>query len=68
MPLLSGIGIGMLFHSTHGAITNAMPEDDLAGVTGAFFLVRFIGSTAGLVSGSFIGDDTASDRRAIVHR
>ena len=50
VPLISGTGIGMLFHTPFGILTELMPPEDLAGVTGAFFLVRFIGATTGLVS------------------
>jgi hypothetical protein len=49
-PLIAGVGIGLLFHTPFGILTELMPREDLAGVTGAFFLVRFIGSTTGLVS------------------
>jgi len=47
-PFVAGIGIGMLFHTPFGILTELMPPEDLAGVTGAFFLVRFIGATIGL--------------------
>jgi hypothetical protein len=50
IPLIAGIGIGMLFHTPFGILTELMPPEDLASVTGAFFLVRFIGATTGLVS------------------
>jgi len=48
-PLLAGIGIGMLFHTPFQVVTNLLPKRDLASATGAFFLVRFIGTTTGLV-------------------
>jgi hypothetical protein len=51
-PFVAGIGIGMLFHTPFGILTELMPPEDLAGVTGGFFLVRFIGATTGLVSTS----------------
>lgn len=54
IPLIAGIGVGMLFHTPFGILTELMPPEDLAGVTGAFFLVRFIGATTGLVSWSFV--------------
>lgn len=50
MPLIAGIGLGMLFHTPYGILTSSMPEEELASTTGAFFLVRFIGTTTGLVS------------------
>jgi len=60
-PLLAGIGIGMLFHTPFQVVTNLLPKRDLASATGAFFLVRFIGTTTGLVSicpsGEPIGPD-----------
>lgn len=49
-PLIAGVGIGMLFHTPFQVITNALPKRDLAQATGAFFLVRFMGTTTGLVS------------------
>jgi hypothetical protein len=48
--LIAGTGVGMLFHTPFGILTELMPPEDLAGVTGAFFLVRFIGATTGLAS------------------
>ncbi|KZT40107.1 MFS general substrate transporter [Sistotremastrum suecicum HHB10207 ss-3] len=48
VPLVAGIGIGMLFHTPFGILTSSMPEEELASTTGAFFLVRFIGTTTGL--------------------
>ncbi|PVG02285.1 hypothetical protein CPB86DRAFT_619859 [Serendipita vermifera] len=47
-PLIAGIGIGILFHTPFQVITNSLPKRDLAAATGAFFLVRFIGTTTGL--------------------
>ena len=48
-PLISGIGIGMLFHAPYQVLTAATDPTSLASVTGAFFLVRFTGATTGLV-------------------
>lgn len=48
-PLFAGIGIGMLFHTPFQVVTKSLPKADLASATGAFFLVRFIGTTTGLV-------------------
>jgi hypothetical protein len=53
-PLLAGIGIGMLFHTPFQVVTNLLPKRDLASATGAFFLVRFIGTTTGLVSTCYL--------------
>ena len=50
-PLISGIGIGMLFHAPYQVLTRAADPVNLASVTGAFFLVRFTGATTGLVRG-----------------
>lgn len=49
-PLLSGIGIGMLFHAPYQLFTSVLPADQLGSGTSAFFLVRFTGATVGLVS------------------
>ncbi|KAI9509061.1 MFS general substrate transporter [Russula earlei] len=48
LPLLAGVGVGMLFHAPYQALTNALPPTELAAGTGAFFLVRFTGATVGL--------------------
>ena len=58
-PLLAGIGIGMLFHTPFQVVTNLLPKRDLASATGAFFLVRFIGTTTGLVSTCYLPLRTA---------
>lgn len=47
-PLIAGVGIGILFHTPFQVVTNSLPRRDLAQATGAFFLVRFIGTTTGL--------------------
>ncbi|KAH8120585.1 MFS general substrate transporter [Phellopilus nigrolimitatus] len=47
-PLFAGIGIGMLFHSPYQVLTKALPPNDIASATSAFFLVRFTGATCGL--------------------
>lgn len=49
IPMIAGTGIGMLFHTPFGILTELMLPEDLASITGAFFLVRFIGATTGLV-------------------
>ena len=47
-PLIAGIGIGVLFHTPFQVVTNCLP-DDIASATSAFFMLRFIGTTTGLV-------------------
>jgi MFS family permease len=49
IALIAGIGIGALFHAPYQVFSNRHSHD-LASITGAFFLVRFTGSTVGLVS------------------
>ncbi len=49
LPLLAGIGVGMLFHAPYQAFTGALSPKELAAGTSAFFLVRFTGATVGLV-------------------
>lgn len=53
-PLIAGVGFGMLFHTPFQVVTNSLPKRDLAQATGAFFLVRFMGTTTGLVSVSLL--------------
>jgi MFS family permease len=48
LPLLAGIGLGMLFHAPYQAFTGALSPKELAAGTSAFFLVRFTGATVGL--------------------
>jgi hypothetical protein len=48
IPLIAGVGIGMLFHSPYQVFTYALKEAELASGTSAFFLVRFTGATIGL--------------------
>jgi hypothetical protein len=55
-PLIAGVGIGMLFHTPFQVVTNSLPKRDLAQATGAFFLVRFMGTTTGLVSVSLLAN------------
>lgn len=49
LPLVGGLGIGMLFHAPYQALTSVLSPKELAAGTGAFFLVRFTGATVGLV-------------------
>lgn len=53
-PLIAGLGMGLLFRSPFVAVEAAMHDQDRAGSTGNFFLVRFIGSCTGLVIIPFI--------------
>lgn len=48
-PLISGIGLGMLFHAPYQVFAKALKPHELATGTSAFFLVRFTGATVGLV-------------------
>jgi hypothetical protein len=48
LPLIGGLGIGMLFHAPYQALTSVLSPKELAAGTGAFFLVRFTGATVGL--------------------
>jgi hypothetical protein len=58
-PLISGIGIGMLFHSPYQVFLRTLEQHEVASGTSAFFLMRFTGATIGLVSflysQSFVG-------------
>ncbi|EGO30980.1 hypothetical protein SERLADRAFT_432641 [Serpula lacrymans var. lacrymans S7.9] len=47
-PLISGVGLGMLFHAPYQIFTRALKPSELATGTSAFFLVRFTGATVGL--------------------
>ncbi|KAI0786081.1 amino acid permease ScVBA-like protein [Abortiporus biennis] len=49
-PLVSGIGLGMLFHAPYQVFTKTLRSKEIASGTSAFFLVRFTGATVGLVS------------------
>lgn len=48
-PLISGIGMGILFHAPYQVFGKAFKPSELATCTSAFFLVRFTGATVGLV-------------------
>ncbi|KAI0702444.1 amino acid permease ScVBA-like protein [Cytidiella melzeri] len=47
-PLLTGVGLGMLFHAPYQVFLSALQPSDMASGTSAFFLVRFTGATIGL--------------------
>ncbi|KAI0034960.1 major facilitator superfamily domain-containing protein, partial [Vararia minispora EC-137] len=49
IPLVAGIGLGMLFHAPYQVFAHTLPSELLATGTSAFFLVRFTGATVGLV-------------------
>jgi hypothetical protein len=48
-PLISGVGIGMLFHPPYQVFLRTLESHEVAAGTSAFFLVRFTGATIGLV-------------------
>lgn len=62
-PLIAGVGIGILFHTPFQVLTNALPKRDLAQATGAFFLVRFMGTTTGLSVAGAVFDSNWLARR-----
>lgn len=66
-PLIAGLGMGLLFRSPFVAVEAAMHDQDRAGSTGNFFLVRFIGSCTGLVSIPFIYFIFISTKRITPH-
>jgi hypothetical protein len=51
-PLISGLGLGMLFHAPYQIFIRSLEPRELATGTSAFFLVRFTGATIGLVGHS----------------
>ncbi|KAJ7102269.1 major facilitator superfamily domain-containing protein [Mycena belliarum] len=61
-PLVSGIGLGMLFHAPYQVFTRTLKQRDLAAGTSAFFLVRFTGATVGLAIAGAIFDARAYTR------
>ncbi|KAJ7225861.1 MFS general substrate transporter [Mycena pura] len=61
-PLVSGIGLGMLFHAPYQAFTRTLKRQDLAAGTSAFFLVRFTGATVGLAIAGAVFDARALSR------
>ncbi|KAL4069436.1 major facilitator superfamily domain-containing protein [Scleroderma citrinum] len=58
LPLIAGIGIGMLFHAPYQVFSRAMDPSTLAMGTSAFFLVRFTGATVGLAVAGLVYDGT----------
>nr|GAT49714.1 predicted protein [Mycena chlorophos] len=61
-PLVSGIGLGMLFHAPYQVFTKLLKREEIATATGAFFLVRFTGATIGLAIAGAIFDARALNR------
>ncbi|KAJ6501710.1 amino acid permease ScVBA-like protein [Mycena vitilis] len=61
-PLISGIGLGMLFHAPYQVFTSSLNKRDLAAGTSAFFLVRFTGATVGLAIAGAVFDARAYAR------
>ncbi|KAF8140012.1 major facilitator superfamily domain-containing protein [Boletus edulis] len=59
-PLVTGVGIGMLFHAPYQVFAKALGPSDLATGTSAFFLVRFTGATIGLAVAGLIFDGVLS--------
>jgi hypothetical protein len=55
-PLITGIGLGMLFHAPYQVFLSALQPSEMASGTSAFFLVRFTGATIGLVIISVFSD------------
>ena len=53
LPLVAGIGLGLLLHAPYQVFTRALQSKDMAIGTSAFFLMRFTGATIGLVSTFF---------------
>lgn len=49
LPLIAGVGVGMLFHAPYQLFTASLQPHELSTGTSAFFLVRFTGATVGLV-------------------
>ncbi|KAF8168270.1 major facilitator superfamily domain-containing protein [Crassisporium funariophilum] len=61
-PLITGIGLGMLFHAPYQVFTRALKPQEIATGTSAFFLVRFTGATVGLAVAGTIFYAQASTR------
>ncbi|KAJ7462732.1 amino acid permease ScVBA-like protein [Mycena galericulata] len=61
-PLISGVGLGMLFHAPYQVFTRTLKQRDLAAGTSAFFLVRFTGATVGLAIAGAVFEARAYSR------
>lgn len=58
--LISGVGIGMLFHPPYQVFLKTLEPHEVASGTSAFFLVRFTGATIGLaVAGTVFNAHTS---------
>lgn len=51
IPLVAGIGVGLLLKTPATALRLAMKGSDAPAVTAGLLLVRFIGTASGVVSG-----------------
>lgn len=68
-PLITGIGLGMLFHAPYQVFLRALRPHEVATGTSAFFLVRFTGATVGLVCQILASKDPIKTRfNADVHQ
>ncbi|KAG8858721.1 hypothetical protein FRB96_004858 [Tulasnella sp. 330] len=81
LPLIAGLGMGLLFKSPFNALEKTIEPKDRAAMTGCFFYVRFIGTSVGLsLAGAifdtrvqatappgFIIDPDSMDWRSLVH-
>ncbi|KAE9410733.1 amino acid permease ScVBA-like protein [Gymnopus androsaceus JB14] len=61
-PLISGIGMGILFHAPYQVFSKAFKPSELATCTSAFFLVRFTGATVGLAVAGAVFDARMASR------
>ncbi|KAF5384728.1 hypothetical protein D9757_006210 [Collybiopsis confluens] len=61
-PLISGVGLGILFHAPYQVFGKAFKPSELATCTSAFFLVRFTGATVGLAVAGAIFDARMASR------
>ncbi|KIK71339.1 hypothetical protein GYMLUDRAFT_90316 [Collybiopsis luxurians FD-317 M1] len=61
-PLISGIGLGILFHAPYQVFGKAFKPTELATCTSAFFLVRFTGATIGIAIAGAIFDARMASR------
>ncbi|EIM83471.1 MFS general substrate transporter [Stereum hirsutum FP-91666 SS1] len=58
LPLIAGVGVGMLFHAPYQLFTASLQPHELSTATSAFFLVRFTGATVGLAIAGAIFQST----------
>ncbi|KAG9011024.1 hypothetical protein FRB94_008997 [Tulasnella sp. JGI-2019a] len=81
LPLIAGLGMGLLFKSPFNALEKTIEPKDRAAMTGCFFYVRFIGTSVGLsVAGAifdtrikatapagFVINPQSMDWRSLIH-